>query len=253
VVQFTPGDRVACTLSHRSVGTIGVNRVTRIPAGVSFAEAAFLNLGIIALQGVRKARIELGESVLVIGLGIVGQLALQFARLHGALPVIGLDYVSTRRQIASTCGADSVLDAADQIWKKHLQQQTGGTGPHVVIEATGAPEVVAQALQAARPFGRVVLLGSSRGESTVNFYRDVHKRGLTVLGAHLSTVPEQESRPGFWRWCDNAECFMKLLQGQRIRLAPLITERIVWEGIAETYRHVLAWDREMIGTVITWQ
>lgn len=253
VLHFAKGDRVACILPHRSVGNITVHRVMRIPEGVSFEEAAFLQLGIIALQGVRKARIELGEGAMVLGLGMVGQLALQLIRLHGAMPVIGVDQVPTRLQIAQVCGADQVLDASDPSWSAILKQQAAGQGPPVVIEATGASEGVALALQSARPFGRVILLGSTRGESSVNFYRDVHKKGLTIVGAHLSTTPEFESRPGFWRWQDNAECFLKLLQGQRLRLEPLVTERVAWHQVEETYRALLSWNREIIGTVIKWQ
>jgi NADPH:quinone reductase-like Zn-dependent oxidoreductase len=92
VSRFKVGDRVASYgLKHRTVGNIIQDRVTHIPDGVSFEDAAFIALGVISLQGIRKARIELGESVMVLGLGPIGQLALQYASISGALPAIGVD------------------------------------------------------------------------------------------------------------------------------------------------------------------
>jgi 2-desacetyl-2-hydroxyethyl bacteriochlorophyllide A dehydrogenase len=253
VTRFAGGERVAGTLlGHRACGNVPADQLVPISDGVSFEEAAFLPLGVIALQGVRKARIEIAEAALVLGLGIVGQLALQVARVGGAFPAVGADRVAGRRERAAACGADRVLDAADPAWRQQLWDATGGQGPPVVIEATGYPEAVGDAFQAAASFGRVVLLGSTRGASTVNFYRDVHRKGLTVVGAHILANAQQESRPGFWTWLDDGAAFMRLLQGGRIRLAPLVTTRVDWPELEGVYREVLAWNTDMLGIVVRW-
>lgn len=252
VTRFAVGDRVACHLGHRTVGNVKEGKVVRIPAGVPFDKAAFLLLGMIALQGIRKARIELGEGVMVLGLGIVGQLALQFARLNGALPTIGADRIGKRLKIALDCGADWALDTSDKCWREILKNKTDEKGAQIVIEATGAPEIIAAAFQSARPSGRVVLLGSPRGESTVNFYRDVHKTALTVIGAHMFANPPHDSHPGYWTWQDDANCFMRFLQSQRIQIEPLITGRVCREKVEETYRSMLTGNPDMVGTVIKW-
>ncbi len=253
VTKVAPGHRVGCHMGHRSIWTIPERDVTPVPEGVALDQAGFLSLGIICTQGVRKARIELGEAVMVLGLGIIGQLSLQIARLNGGFPAIGVDKVAQRLAIAKECGADVTIDASQQTWQDALKNSSGGLGPHVVIEATGAADPVAVACQVARPFGRIVLLASTRGTSTVNFYRDVHKPGLTIIGAHTSANPEHENRPGSWTNQDDGDCFLRLLQAKRIRLDPLITHRVPWEKAVETYEAMLTWDTSMIGTIIDWR
>lgn len=249
VTRFSAGDRVASFfMGHRSIGNMDESAFVKIPEGVSFEEAAFLSLAQIAMQGVRKARIELGEKAMVIGLGIIGQLALQFARQSGALPVIGVDRIESRLKLALECGADEVINASRENWMGADEEK-----PQVVIESTGAADAVATAFQAAHTFGRVSLLGSTRGESTVNFYKDVHCKAITILGAHAYFgIPQHESRPGYWNRYDDAGCFMGLLKQKRICLNPLITNRIKWENAVEAYNKILACNSSMIGTVINW-
>ena len=254
VTRFQIGDRVACNgLSHRLVGNIDERWAVRIPDSVSFEEAAFVTIGVISMQGVRKLRIELGESALSLGLGLVGQLALQFASINGALPAIGMDLVESRLQMAKDCGAEAVIHAMDEHWQDALYDVTDGKGADVVIESTGFPDAITTAFESVKKYGRVVLLGSTRGESTVNFYKHVHKKAITVIGAHAQAIPEYESRPGFWTWQDDAACFMRLLERRRIHLQPLITHRVRWQQAEEVYEQVLSWNSSMVGIVMNWQ
>ncbi|GBG10572.1 hypothetical protein PAT3040_05321 [Paenibacillus agaridevorans] len=253
VTDFKVGDRIACHgITHRSYGNIRQARAAKIPDGVSFEEAAFTSLGVIAMQGIRKARIELGESAMVLGLGIIGQLAVQLAKLNGAVPVIGVDRADNRIELAQRFGADIALNSAEADWREKLLQETGGNGPHVVIEGTGAPEVIGTAFETAATFGRVVILSSTRGNSTINFYRDVHKKALTVVGAHISGNPIGDSRPGFWTWRDDATAFLNLLNYERLSIEPLVTERIHWLNAEQSYREMLSSNVHMIGTLIKW-
>jgi L-iditol 2-dehydrogenase len=249
VEGLSPGDRVAAfLLGHRQIGNVAAQWVVRVPDAVPMEQAAFMAIGQIALQGVRKTRIELGESVMVLGLGIVGQMALQAARLSGAMPLIGADTADCRRRAAVACGADQVIDARQDDWVREAGS------PKVVIESTGVPEGVGLAFQAAGRFGRVSLLASTRGDSTVNFYRDVHRKGLTVIGAHAAhAIASSESHPGFWTWKDDAECFIRLLAAGRIRLEPLLSAIVDWREAVGLYRRILSADPELIGTVLRWE
>lgn len=253
VTRFQVGDRVAAHgIRHGSVGNITGDWAVHIPDNVPFEQACFLSLGVIATQGVRKARLELGEGALVFGLGLIGQLAAQLVRLSGAFPVIGVDRVRSRLRLARECGADAAFDTNEAIWADRVRAYTAGQGPQVVVESTGFPDVIGLSLQAVRNFGRVVLLGSTRGDSTVNFYKDVHKKAVTIVGAHIDANPKQESRPGFWTWQDEARCFMALLQSARVSLQPLITEQVHWSRVQEVYKEIMNWNADMIGTVIKW-
>ncbi|NIT59040.1 MAG: zinc-binding dehydrogenase, partial [Aliifodinibius sp.] len=106
---------------------------------------------------------------------MIGLLALQLARLSGAFPVIAMDIIENRLNLAMECGADYIINPKDAEWENSLSKITQGKGPSVVIEATGNPEPVKTALKLAGWHGRVILLASTRGETkSVNFYQDVH-------------------------------------------------------------------------------
>ena len=112
-------------------------------------EAVFFNLGAIALQGIRKARIELGEATLILGQGLIGLLALQLSKLSGAMPVIAADLTDSRLEISKSIGADRTLNPEDANFSEQLDTVTNGNGPVVVIEATGHPDAVSTALAVA--------------------------------------------------------------------------------------------------------
>jgi L-iditol 2-dehydrogenase len=247
VAEPARGDRVVCfLLGHRKAGNVDARWVLPIPDSLSFAHAAFTPLGQVALQGVRRPRIELGESVLVVGLGVIGQLAAQLCRLAGGFPVVGADRLEARRAAARACGIDATVDAAAPDW-------TDGAGRHpVVIESTGAPDGVACALRAAARHGRVSLLGSTRGECVIDVYRDIHSKGVSLLGAHAGAIPECESRPGAWTWRADAACFLRLAAAGRVSLDPLLTDRVGWSRAPEYYRSIIAGAGESIGGVIEW-
>lgn len=253
VTRFRPGDRVACEIAHQAIGNVDEHRALRIPDSVSYEHAAFLSLGVIAIQGIRKAHLELGEQVMVLGLGLIGQLAMQFAALNGATLTIGVDRSEPRLEMARACGASLTLDTSREDWLQQLQDATNGMGADAVMECTGFPDAIASAFQAARRLGRVVLLGSTRGESTVNFYKDVHSKGITVIGAHNVNNPQALSRPGYWTWLEDADCYMKLVALNRMELDRLITDRVSWEHAEELYRMMLTWKSDMMGTIIDWE
>ena len=246
------GDRVACTGGHASQALIKASEVHKVPAQLPDDGAAFFQLLAIAMQAVRKARIELGEAVLVLGAGLVGALAMRLAQLSGGLPVLGVDVDARRLAIARQVGADAVIISGESL-DDDLRRALDGGAPAVVIEATGSPKLVARAFQLAAAGGRVVLLGSSRGESDgINFYRDVHKRGLRIIGGHESARPSHENSPGYWtKRSEQALCLQLLAQG-RVDVAPLVTHRYSWRDFARAYDHLAEWDRNALGMLIDW-
>jgi L-iditol 2-dehydrogenase len=250
--ELRVGDRVVSGGPHASHTTIAAHQCWRVPEELSPGEAVFFSLGAIALQGVRKARVEIGEPVAVLGLGMIGNLALQLARLQGGLPVIGLDPDAGRRKIAAECGADAALDPTADGADAALLAATHGGGPAVVIEATGNPEAVNDAFALARAHARVVLLASTRGVTETNFYQDIHRKGLTVLGAHANAVPRHESSPGFWTRSDDTQTALRLLAGSRVRVGPLTSERFSWQEAPRAYELLGSWQKDLLGMLLVW-
>ena len=247
------GDRVASQANHCMYATVPALLCSPVPAGLSDERAAFFRLASIAMQAVRKARIELGEPVAVIGCGLIGLLAMQLARLNGGLPVLSIDKDPRRLEFAAALNADAALPADDGL-KAALVEQCDGEEPALVIEATGHPEAIPAAFSLARFGGRVVLLGSTRGDTeAVNFYRDVHKKGLTVLGAHESARPRLDSAPGWWTHQADQATALKLLAGGRLVVDPVMTHRFSWRDAADAYAMLIRWEPKMLGAILDWQ
>lgn len=253
VTTLAVGDRVASPAAHASQVVVTAERCVPIPVAVGDESAVFFNLIAIAMQGIHKARIELGESVAVIGAGLIGLFAVRLAQLAGGLPVISIDQKPERLALAAQLGADVTL-ISDESITSALASELQTDGATVVIEATGATAPVLMAFQLARPGGRVILLGSARGEADgVNFYRDVHRKGLTIIGAHEYTRPAHQSYPGWWTQLDEQHIALHLLAKGRIDVSPLITHRFAWEQLPQAYEMLRAWNSGAMGMVIRWQ
>jgi len=253
------GARVVCPVSHASHALVAANQCVEVPDDLSSEEAAFFNLLAIALQGVRKARIELGEATVVFGCGLIGQCAMQIARLSGSVPVVALDFDASRRQLAESVSADVSLDPRAEGFEDALRQlvspaaANANDAPQVVVEATGYPDAILSAMAIAGWMARVVLLGSSRGSTeNVNFYRDVHKKGLTLIGAHASTIPREESYPGHWTWRANVVTVLRLLRQRRLNVRPLITHRVPAKDAPLVYGLIADWQPGVLGAILNW-
>ncbi len=254
VTDCKVGERVASTQGHTSHFIASPNRLLKVPsADVPAEEAVFFNLGAIALQGVRKAKIELGEAALVLGQGLIGLLSIQLSKLSGAMPLIAADLTDSRLEISKDMGADYTLNPEDVNFSEQLSDAIKGDGPAVVIEATGHPDAVSTALDAAGWGARVILLASTRGETpNVNFYRDVHKKGLIIYGAHNAIRPRQESSPNFWTLEGDSLLLLSLIAQRRFNVAPLISHRVPGEDAPKAYQLLMEWNPGLLGVILQW-
>ena len=254
VADYPLGMRVASASHHAQYAVVDAAECLPLPEDNATSDQAlvFFNLTSIALQGVRKARIELGESVVVIGAGLIGLLAIQLAKLSGAVPVVAVDIDTRRLEFARTVGADATV-RADENTTRHVAALCDSEGAATVIEATGNPEAILTAFSLTRKHGRVVLLGSTRGETEqVNFYRDVHKKGITLIGAHNIARPQVESSPGWWTQQDDQRVALKLLAQGRLSVIPLITHSFAWQDAARAYDLLKIPRPDALGIILNW-
>lgn len=251
--NLSTGTRVVCQSSHASHALVPGTECVPVPPEVSDEDAAFFALIAIALQGVRKARLELGESVVVIGAGIVGLLASQLAQLSGGVPVAVVDKDERRLAFAQELGVEAALPADANVTRA-LGELYGDEGASVVIEASGHPQAILQAFSLARCGGRVVLLGSTRGlTEQVDFYRDVHQKGLTIIGAHNSTRPQHDRAPGWWPLHDDQRVALKLMAAKRLRIHPLLTHCFPWQQAPAAYDLLIQSDGRTQGILLDWR
>ena len=235
VKSLQPGDRVAMFWStHSQIVNMEESRCLKLPDSVSAQEAALFHIATFPLAAIRKCRLEIGESALVLGM-----LAVKLLRIAGAMPVIAVDPLTEKRERALALGADYALDPFAPDFAETVKRLTGG-GVKVAIEVTGNGKALDNTLDCMAPLGRVALLGCTRDPNfTIDYYRKVHGPGITLVGAHTNARPELQSAPGYWTQRDDFACVLALTAGGRLNLKDIIEETHSPEEAPEVYTRLV--------------
>ena len=192
--------------------------------GISFQEAAIWHISTFPLAAIRKCHLEIGESAIVMGLGILGMMAVKLLRTAGASPIIAVDPVAEKRAEALTMGADFALDPFSENFAAQVKEITKG-GCNVAIEVTGNGKALDMVLDCMAKFGRVALLGCTRNSDfTIDYYRKVHAPGITMVGAHTNARPKTESYPGMWTTIDDMRALQNLVLTGRLDFTSMVAE-----------------------------
>lgn len=221
---------------------------------ISSLEAAFVIIASMGLGGVRKLEIELGESAMVMGQGLLGIFATQFLRLSGANPVIAADLNPARRELALKLGADYAFDPSDKDFVQKVKAVTKGKGVKGCVEVTGIAQAMNQALECASWMGRISLLGCTRvSDSAVDYYQQVHRPGVKLIGAHNFVRPKHESYPHHWTHHDDCNAILDMIASKRILVEPIVSRIESPVNAAKIYSE-LCDDKDFpIGTVFDWR
>lgn len=244
---FRAGDLVACAgagiANHAEVIDVPVNLAVRIPTGLSTEAASTVTLGAIALQGVRRANPTLGETVVVIGLGLLGQLTAQLLRANGCR-VIGTDLDPVRVRLAMENGLDFGITAAEELVERvHRLTDGFGADASIITAATSSNEVISQAMRVCRKKGRVVLVGDVGLDLNRS---DLYKKELDFFiscsygpGRYDPSYEEggQDYPMPYVRWTENRnmEEYLRLLAEGRISLANLRPQIFSIDRAVEAY------------------
>lgn len=244
VEGFAIGDRIASNGKHAEVVSVPVNLCARIPESVSDEVAAFTVLGAIALQGIRLLQPTLGEAVVVTGLGLIGQIAVQLLRANGCR-VLGIDFDPAKLAIAKSFGAEVVNLGAGEDPLQVAERFSRGLGVDAVLvtAATKSSEPMHQAAVMCRKRGRIVLVGVTGLELSRD---DFFKKELTFQvsasygpGRYDPNYEDkgQDYPVGFVRWTEqrNFEAILDMMTDGRLDVQPLISHRFKLEETKAAY------------------
>ena len=248
VTEFQVGDRVACAgvgfASHAEVLSVPKNLCVHLPEQVSFEEGAYGTLGAIALQGVRLAEPTLGEAVVVIGLGLVGQLTVQLLKANGCR-VFGLDLDAARVSLALELGADRALVSTEDV-AKEIDGFTRGRGADAVLitAATDSNQPIEFAAKISRLKGRVIVVGMTGLDiPRAPFFSRELKLMISMSYGPGRYDPDYEEKGhdypfGYVRWTEkrNIESFLELVGDKRVNVDRLTTHRFRIEEAERAYQ-----------------
>jgi predicted dehydrogenase len=208
--------------------------------------AALGPLGAIALQGVRKAAIEPGERVVVLGAGLIGQLAAQLAAVAGGLVTL-VATSDARLAVARRAGVPATLNARES------PDALGALAAAAVLDVTGNPRALLDACRAAATGARIVLLGSTRGTTRGFEISLLQQKQLELIGAHVATLPAVGCYERQWPWRRELGSVLELTAQGRLSLEPLVTDRLVPDAIARFYEEASAGVRKPVGAIVDWR
>jgi 2-desacetyl-2-hydroxyethyl bacteriochlorophyllide A dehydrogenase len=257
---WRPGDRVSYPGNHASheLLTLGHERGRwwRLPEKLDAEKATWACVARYGLGASIRVGITLARSAAVLGLGVIGQFALRCLIAAGANPVVGIDAIQMRRDVALQAGADHAIHPGTDGGKAELARFLGTRGAEVVADATGVPDAVPVAMSLACDAGQVVVAGSPRGQAKdVNFYDDLHRRYIEVTGAHGNMLfePAHTRLAGAWDINKAQHWLLASLASGRLNLAGLVTHRIGPSELGTAYEGLLKNKEQYLGVVVLWK
>lgn len=252
VTDFRPGDRVASRGKHGQLVAAPASRAAKIPDDVSDDQAAFATLSSIVQIGVRRAQHELGDVVAIVGLGLLGQLAVQYATISGARQLIAIGTSPMRLELARSHGATATIDRRAEDALDDLKKLTYERLADVVYECTNNAATLAPSLKLVRRLGKLILLGTTGYPSQQHLTGDFVSRGISILPAHNSHPPAIATDRDWWTHRHMAELFFDYVRRGQMRVDDLITHRFAPQQAPEAYR-LLERDRShTMGLMFEW-
>ncbi|HIO49897.1 TPA: zinc-binding alcohol dehydrogenase, partial [Candidatus Poribacteria bacterium] len=229
------GDKVFGHLPIRETHTVNQGRIKKVPKGMSSEAIVYSDPAGVALCAIQGSQICLGSSVIIFGLGAIGQMALQLARLQGARWIAVSDPIPVRRKVAKNHGADLVIDPTMDDVGFIVKDQTENAGVDVSIETSGSYAAMNDALRATAYGGKIVSAAYYTGDSSVlSFEGEWHRNQLTIISTRdvNSTLRDHP----LWNTPRlHTEAFA-LLQEDRISVDGLVHPIVPFSQAAEAYR-----------------
>jgi predicted dehydrogenase/threonine dehydrogenase-like Zn-dependent dehydrogenase len=246
VSEFKVGDRVASNGHHAEIVCISKNLVAKIPDNVSYEEASFTVIGSIGLQGIRLINPTIGETVVVVGLGLIGLITVELLIANGC-NVIGFDFDPHKVEMANHSGSKAFIASSVDV-VKIVEEHTQGLGADAVLitASTKSNDVISQAAQMSRKKGRIVLVGVIG----LNIQRaDFFKKELSFQVSSSYgpgryddeyEIKGNDYPVAYVRWTEkrNFETVLSAISKGQLNVAALITERVKLENYLEVYNNM---------------
>jgi 2-desacetyl-2-hydroxyethyl bacteriochlorophyllide A dehydrogenase len=229
--------------------------IQKVPEGVDARLVPFAKIGEIAMTAIRIAEFSLGDRVLVLGLGMVGNLAAQLFQLSGA-DVLGVDISAFRLQRAQACGVRNVINSNEVDLEETVKEWSGGLGADVTVESVGNSELILESVALTRRLGEVIMLGTPRRKMQLNpspHLWQAHMKGVRLKGAlrclFYPLHPRSYSR---YSVEEDLRQILQLMAAGRLTVEPLHTDTFKPEECQEAYRHIQKAGDRSLGVLFEW-
>jgi threonine dehydrogenase-like Zn-dependent dehydrogenase len=259
------GDRVATLTGHSSLSKFKPAKSVwiHLPDEIQSDHAPFIRMALICVNTLRQADIQAGESLGIVGLGIVGNLGAQFGR-HAGLKVIGVGRSNLRSETAARCGISSIFTGTPPEIAAATQDITNGIGCKLVLDTSGTMDGLLKAIALSGDGGTIALVGvpwvTDPTVTATEITQPVFSRYLTLKGGWEWGLPLHECAPdnplemlrNRYSVEANYKYALDLISSGYVKVKPLITHRIKPEMIQSAYQGLLNLRNEYLGVIIDW-
>lgn len=245
----------------RRVGSWGGHaRLVVVPAAdcrpvlhdIPSEQAAFFTLGEIVMHGVRRSGIRWGESAVVYGLGLLGQLAVQFCRIAGARPIIGVDVSSIRLGFLPEYPSVVPVNPMTEDLLGRIGKLTRERKADVVFEITGNPDLIPKQFEVLRDQGRFVVLSSPTGKTSFDFHDLCNAPSYTIIGSHNFSHPKYATPDNPWTSLRDGELFFDYLAEGALQIERLISHRASYTAACDLYESLVQDRSTAMGVLLDW-
>ncbi len=254
VSDYAVGERVLAGGPHGShwlVDPAHGGHIAHLPDDISDDVAGFAILGDVALHGVRRAALQIDQPLAVFGMGMVGQLTLQLARLSGAYPLVAVDLFDLRLEKAKAGGATHTVNAAQENASRVVREITGGAGAGVVFHCAPAASIMQGLMEACAERGTIVLTGSAPGTAQIRLQEELLRRELTIVGSYETRM---DTPHPYWPWTRerNRRACLRLMSAGQLRLDHLITHVVPFAEAQAAFEMMARGGEDWLGVVLKW-
>ena len=229
--------------------------IASVPDGIPLDEAAATRMAMIAMAGLDASKPQYIRWVVVIGLGMVGNLAAQLFKLTGA-QVIGVDPSGKRRELARQCGIAHTISGTEEEVLAQVKQITGGRMSQVTVDAVGHSAICLQAVKLTSDGGEVIVLGTPRCDVTGNLtdvFGAAHRRWVTIKGCLEWNLPTEPLLEQDYCQHKKLDALFQWIADGRLTLKPLLTHVLPPEEIKAAYEGLLSKKEDFVGVVLKWK
>lgn len=248
------GRKVAGYMNHASYVIARPEWVRIVNRDIPDEQAVFFTLAEIVMNGVRRGEVTWGESAVVYGLGLLGQLAVRFCHFAGARPVIGIDVSDNRIGMLPKTNGVKAINPKNADEAKMVYEWTNSRMADVVFEVTGNPDIIPKEFSVLKRQGRLVILSSPRGTTKDFDFHDLcNSPSYTIIGAHNSSHPQFETPYNQWTQKRHAELFFNMIADGDIDVSQLISHKVKCEDAPKMYQMLLEDRTQAMGVILEWK
>ncbi len=247
------GKKVASAVSHQKYEAFPATHISVLADNIDPDDAVFQTLAVVALASIRVAKIEPGETAVVFGAGLIGQLVARLAKIAGAVNVIIADVSENRLKYAPKEKGFYAINSEKESVEELVKKVNFGNLANVVFETTAYPPLMEKELKCAAKLGRVVVSSSPKSPSKVDF-QYCSSMALTIVSAGNGIVHSPVATPQSpWTTIRDNQYFVQLLENEEISLKEMVTHKESWKNAVELYELLMKDRTQALAVHLDWR